>query len=577
MGDWDAKLAAAIAGHRQGRIAEAEAVYRSVLAAEPEHAEARHMMGIVHLQQGRPADAEAEIRHAIRVKPDEAKYFNSLGNALMALGRTDEALEAFDAALRRDPAFPGAAYNRATVLLGLGRLRAAEQAFRTLHGQGARDAALFVNLATCLIKQNRIPEALDCCREGAAAAPGNAILLATRASACELANDLGGAEAAVREALALQPDLPQARLILARVLRRRKRSEEALAVLEPVLAHLKGGDDHVEALYEQGLILDTLGRAEGAFAAFRESNALMAARPAGRATDPDRYRDRLRRLRRWATGERLAALAAEAPAAAGPAPVFFVGFPRSGTTLMEQVLKAHPGVVTTEERSPLPVVMQMAEKLGERWGLGYPECLSSLGAAEKAKLAEVFWAEAERMVGEPLDGRILVDKLPLNIVDLPLATAILPDAKALVALRDPRDACLSCFIQKFVPNDAMANFFDIGRTAETYAEVMGLWLHYRDILPLPWMEYRYEDLVADFDATVRKVLDFTGAGWDDEVARYREKAEARTIATPSYRDVTSAVYSRSVARWRAYAKDLAPVLPQLEPFVAAFGYGITES
>lgn len=233
---------------------------------------------------------------------------------------------------------------------------------------------------------------------------------------------------------------------------------------------------------------------------------------------------------------------------------------------MERVLQAHPGIVTTEEESPLTPLRQQLARLE-----AYPEGLASWTADEIDEAVRRFWSGAEQAVG-PLDGRLLVDKLPLNIVDLGLANLLFPQARVLVALRDPRDVCLSCFMQYFLLNDAMVNFLDLGQTARTYAAVMDLWLHYRAGLSMPYLEYRYEDLVEDFDGVVRRVLDFVGVGWHEEVARYREKSLGQAISTPSYRHVTGAVYTRSVGRWRAYRQELAPVLAELAPFVATFGY-----
>jgi hypothetical protein len=233
---------------------------------------------------------------------------------------------------------------------------------------------------------------------------------------------------------------------------------------------------------------------------------------------------------------------------------------------MERVLQAHPGIVTTEEESPLtPLRRQLS------LGGTYPEGLASLTADEIDQATRLFWSSAEKAVG-PLDGRVLVDKLPLNIVDLGLANIVFPQARVLVALRDPRDVCLSCFMQYFLLNDAMVNFLDLRQTSQTYEAVMALWLHYREVLTLPYSEYRYEDLVEDFDGVVHQVLDFIGVGWHEEVARYREKSLGRAINTPSYRHVTDVLYRRAVGRWRAYRRELAPVLEQLRPFAAAFGY-----
>jgi hypothetical protein len=256
------------------------------------------------------------------------------------------------------------------------------------------------------------------------------------------------------------------------------------------------------------------------------------------------------------------------PANNDPGPVFFVGFPRSGTTLMEQALAAHPRLRTTGEDSPLTAVV---ERIGGPGGFAYPDALDTLTPSDAEALRALFWRTAESRFGR-LDGAVLVDKLPLNIVHVGLVEALFPTARIVVALRDPRDSCLSCFIQKFHLNDAMANFLDIDKVGAAYAAIMGLWLKQRESLVTPWREYRYEDLVLDFPGTVRGVLDFIGVGWDDAVAGYRERSKERVVSTPSYRDVTAPVHGRAVERWRAYADDLAPILPVLQPFVTAFGY-----
>jgi hypothetical protein len=233
---------------------------------------------------------------------------------------------------------------------------------------------------------------------------------------------------------------------------------------------------------------------------------------------------------------------------------------------MERALKAHPEIVTTDERSPLaPILAELSEN-GTT-----PEDLEHLTGGQVKELQDRFWAGAETNLG-PLEERRLVDKMPLNIVNLGLANCLFPGARVLVALRDPRDTCLSCFMQRFQFSDAMVNFFELERTAKTYAAVMELWLQYRDTLSLTWHEYRYEDLVEDFGGTLREVLDFIGLPWHEDVMAYGERAEDQVITTPSYRQVTRALDKSAVGRWRRYQGELSPILPVLQPLVRAFGY-----
>ena len=564
MAELSEDLKSAIAAHKAGRLDEAEAGYRRVLAKHPRAAEAHFMLGLVHLQKNRPAEARGCLEEAIAIDPSDARYHNNLGKALLGLAQPQQALAAFEAALDRLPDFENALIGRAVALIALDRQAEAEEVYNAILARRPGQPETLVGLSGLLIRQNRNTEAAEALKEGLEHYPGEPRLLANLANALEKLNDLDGAETAAQQALAAAPGLTEPRFSLARLDHRRGRLDQARARLDELLAKPLRDEERLDALFELGAVLDRLGEPAAAIAALRRAKKQIGDSPEARGVSGADFLERVRRNRAWFTCERLRA--APRPADSGPAPVFFVGFPRSGTTLMERILQAHPGVATTEEDSPLtPVRRQLA--LERR----YPEGLAEFSAEDLGRAAELFWVRAAQAVG-PLEGRVLVDKLPLNIVDLGLANLVFPEAKVLVALRDPRDVCLSCFMQYFLLNDAMVNFLDLKRTAETYAAVMGLWLEYRDSLTLPHLEYRYEDLVEDFESMVRQVLDFIGVGWHDEVAHYREKSLGQAINTPSYRQVTGAITSRAVGRWRAYRAELAPVLDDLRPFAAAFGY-----
>jgi Sulfotransferase family len=177
----------------------------------------------------------------------------------------------------------------------------------------------------------------------------------------------------------------------------------------------------------------------------------------------------------------------------------------------------------------------------------------------------------ERHLGD-LGGRTPVDKMPLNTIDVGLIHRLFPRARILLALRHPCDVVLSGFMQAMKPNAAMVLFDSLASTARFYAQVMGLWLQYREVLPLSVLTVRYEDLVADLPGETRRILEFLDLPWDDAVLGYAEHARTRAIATPSYHQVVQPIYWRSVGRWRNYADAFENVLPVLQPFVDAFGY-----
>jgi len=563
----DERLAAAKEQHREGRIAEAEAVYLDILKSDPEHADARHMVGIVCLGRGQVSEAERYFREAIGLDDKQAIYYSNLGSALGAQNRTEEALDSFTQALDLNPQHLGALSNTATALLSLGRASEAKPLCLTILAFEPNDVRARLNLAAAYIEERDIHPAIAILREGLGIQPQNMDLLYQLASALELVNQLDEASAVIERAEAVQPGVARVALLSGVVSRRQGNFDVAEQRLQLAIAQGLAEGEIAEAFNQLGLTLDANGRAEEAFTAFERSNQTMRRLVGEEKADGSAYLRRVAANREFFTQEKFTALGEAFGTDDDYQPIFFVGFPRSGTTLMEQVLKAHPKLITTEEHSPLPAVIQ---EIRGSFG-GYPQGLDNLTAYDVTRLRQYFYDLCRNTLGE-LGDRQVVDKLPLNIVHLGLAKLLFPQAKIVVALRDPRDACLSCFMQKFKINDAMANFLDLRTTGLTYEAVMGLWLHYRTCLDASWLEYRYESLVENFDETVTQVLDFIGVGWHEEIADYRQAAKKRVVITPSYRDVTGPINNRALDRWRRYEQELTPILPLLEPFVDVFGY-----
>jgi hypothetical protein len=178
----------------------------------------------------------------------------------------------------------------------------------------------------------------------------------------------------------------------------------------------------------------------------------------------------------------------------------------------------------------------------------------------------------EGALRESIDGRLLIDKNPEMTMLLPLVARAFPEMKILFALRDPRDVVISCFTQQLPLNPVSVHYFSLESTAQKYAKTLHAWLKLRGILVNPWIEVRYEDLVADLERQARKVLEFLNLPWDERVLEYHRRAQQKHVHSPTYEAVTKPVYSSSVGRWRNYAKQLEPYQEILQPFVEAFGY-----
>ena len=246
-------------------------------------------------------------------------------------------------------------------------------------------------------------------------------------------------------------------------------------------------------------------------------------------------------------------------------PVFLVGFPRSGTTLLTQVLDNHPRLQALEEKPAVDALVGAAARLAD-----IASALESEDTLER--LRSVYFAVVERSV-KRAPGTWLVDKYPLNILRLPLIHRVFPDAKVLLALRHPCDVCLSCYMQSFKLNSAMASFLSLEQTARLYALAMRRWQWCAANLAMDVHVVRYESLVNDFEDQVQAMLGFLGLPWDDKVLEHVEGAKRRgRINTPSYHQVAQPIYRHAVYRWRHYAGHLQSILPTLRPFIQDFGY-----
>lgn len=244
-----------------------------------------------------------------------------------------------------------------------------------------------------------------------------------------------------------------------------------------------------------------------------------------------------------------------------PQLAFLGGHPRSGTTLLEQIIGAHPSVAAFDE--PRAFATVAAKLFNES---------PQLSPARLNIIRRRYLEAIQRDWDGSLEGKLVLDKNPSPTLKLRIWLRLFPELRVLIALRDPRDVVVSCYFQNLPLNPFNANFLSLERTVKHYTDIMDIWLAVRQWEGLAGMETRYEDTVADLEKEGRRVTEFLGLEWDEAQARFHEKSSKKRMYSPTYRDASQPVYARSVARWRAYEKHLAPILPVLEPYCRALGY-----
>ena len=375
-------------------------------------------------------------------------------------------------------------------------------------------------------------------------------------------------------ALALQPGILGAEMALARVEVQEGRPADAEARLTPLLERA-GLDEGQRAgvLDVRADALDRLDRPAEAFADYEARNAIPLRQNASvfRLDAPDRPLNIARGLARFLEDTPSEAWrATPGPDTVGDKAVrrhvFLVGFPRSGTTLLEKALAGHPDIVTLEEVNHLALAAKDLRATPEGWSR-----LIRLTRADADPCRRTYWSEVERTLGSDLSGKILVDKLPLHTVALPVIAKLFPDARILFALRDPRDVVLSCFRRRFAVNSAMFEFLTLAGAASYYDAVMTVGRLARARLALDVREVRHETVVADFDAEVGKVLGFIGAEWDAQVRNFADRVGGQA-RTPSYAQLAGGLRSEGLGQWRRYRSQMEPILPALAPWVDRLGY-----
>ncbi|HQR10552.1 MAG TPA: sulfotransferase [Casimicrobiaceae bacterium] len=521
-------------------IPRATTLARDALAAGIEHPVLLNLRAFWFEGQGRDAEAFADLERARVLAPGNPAINNALGLAYARSQRHREAIECFDAVIAAAPDFGPAHFNKAWASEALGDVTV------------ARD---------CYLQANQLM-------------PANPDPLAGLAAIAGRRGDWPQVKSFADRALAIDPAHPLANTVLAAAEAATGAEADAESRLRALLSRADLLPVHrASAEGQLGDLLDAQGRVGEAFAAYEAGNRMLRHVYAPRYEGPgiETTPMSLRWLTEvfesadpadWAAGSSDADFEAAGPAVH----VFMVGFPRSGTTLLEQVLGSHPAVVTSGERDTLNECTR--ELMGTP---GDVRRLAGLHGTALAGHRRTYWRRV-REHGIDVAGRVFIDKQPYYTLKLPLIARLFPAAKIVFSLRDPRDVVLSCFRRRFLMSAPNFEFLTLEGTARLYDATMRLAELYRAKLPLDLLQLRHEDLVSDFEPRVRDTCDFIGLTWQDSMRDFAARARTQAIVTPSSVQVTKGINREGIGHWRRYAPQLAPVLPILQPWVERFGY-----
>jgi tetratricopeptide (TPR) repeat protein len=559
----------AVAAHRQGATETAERLCLDVLELAPDRPGALSVLYEIRKAQGKHQAAEALIRRLVTLDPNNLVATNEL--ALILLGRSNLAEAEVHArnAIRIAPENPQAHNLMGMILTEANRPQIGEYHYRrVLELTGQRDPVLIANLAWNLKNQGRMEEARTLYEESVAAAPKIRQTLLGFARLEEADRKFAAAQAILDRMAADFPEDVGMRLTHAALLGRMRKYDEAVAEIDATVT----GDGRLgpNELLEKGRLLDQLGRYDDAWTAFAEGKRLSR-ELSGQTYLDEAASQLITRLRNFFTAGRLKLLPRATVRSDVPQPIFILGFPRSGTTLVEQTLSGHPRIAAGDE---LPLINEITAIMPRMLAspLGYPEALAELWMGDQREGLDNlrdYYLQKVCQMGVLRDGATrFTDKMPLNETHLGLIGLLFPEAPLVHALRHPLDIMVSAFSNAFTHGFFCS--YDLVSAATHYVRVMDLVESYRAEMALRYLPIRYEDMVSDQEASVRSLLSFIGEEFDRSCLTFHENR--RYARTASYAQVTEPLYDRSVGRWKHYRAHLEPVIPILAPVIERLGY-----
>ncbi len=556
---------------RSGAIDEAERLLLDVLELAPGRGRALALLYEIRKAQGKADAALALIRRLVALEPNHFWATNELTVLLLARGNIAEAERHARNAVRIAPENAQSHYLLGMVLTEANRPAVAEfHYYRALKLSGTRDSSVLANLALCLKNQGKMPEARALYEESLAAAPDTLHTLMGLARLEEADRHLDAALALLDRAEALSADNPNILLLRAVVLGRQGETAAALASLEH-LAAAKPTFAPAELL-EKGRLLDRMGRYDEAFAAFDAGKERLRT-ITGQTYLAANATAQAGRLRQFFVGKRLAQLPRAHARTDVAQPLFVLGFPRSGTTLLEQTLSAHTRIAAGDE---LPFINEIADLMPRllESPLGYPEALAELWMSDHRddldNLRDHYLRRVAQIGIVPANAAWFTDKMPLNEMHLGLIGLLFPESPLLHVVRHPLDVVLSVYSNLLTHGFYCA--YSLESIARHYVLIADLVEHYTREMNLRLLRVRYEDMVDDQEKCIRQVLEFVGEEFDPRCLDFHENR--RYARTASYAQVTEPLYDRSRFRYRNYLAHLAPVVPILNSTIERLGYSV---
>lgn len=564
--------------------------------------EAQQQALVTLYQQRKFNDLVSQINQLLKQFPNSIFLLNTLGSVNTRLGQLDTAIMNFERIIEINPNYTDAYLNLGIVLKNQGNLDAAIATYKQALDINPDIAEIRCKLGDIFAEQGNLNAAIDSYKQAITIKPDYVEAYYNLGNSLWKNGDIETAIDIHKKAIKISPEIVVTYFSLAQILETSNRINELSSLLEDARTQfdkLPAKLKYYEALvlwregkYEDGLYIldslilselpaymlpaffklkgecnDKLKKFDDAFECFNQMNNIIKSSKRYQTFKPDEYLNIYTSQYKQLQTSSYEKNEKSENSGQINTPVFLVGFPRSGTTLLDTILRSHSRICIVEEK-PMLVSAKRSINLDNNL-----EKIENINDQEVAVAIRAYSDELEKHIAGSRNDRFIIDKLPLNILEMPLIHSLFPKSKIILAVRHPFDSILSCWIQNFGLNHAMANMVDLGRIVDLYCLAMNTLKACACRYNLAVHLIKYEGIVHDLKTETTMLLNFLGLEWEDHLENYRETAiERGRINTPSYTQVIRPLYKDSVYRWESYRAYFDKYFQKIQPWANEFGY-----
>jgi Tfp pilus assembly protein PilF len=559
----------ALQKHKEGDLESAEKLYNEILKNNSYHFDSNYLLGTLYLQNKKFEKAKIQFDKSIKINPNHAALCNNFGAALIELKDYKKAIYYFKLSIQIKPNYVQAHNNLGSIFKELEQYEKAIKCFQKCIQIEPTFVTAYYNLGLTFKELGNFKKAIDFFKKINDLQPKNIKAYQNLMESYEITNNEKMLKETILNAKKIITASPIIKLYEAIILYNNNKFNEAKNYLSSISFNEVDKKNEATRLITLAKCYDRMDESKNAFIYFNKANSLFSKVKKINFFDKQRYLKSIDVRKKYFTRSNIKKWKTLKYPKINQEPIFLIGFPRSGTTLLDTILRSHPQVEVIEEKPMVKKIVESLEGLPE----GGLQSLETLNINDLKKIRKIYFDFLETQIKSKSNKKIYIDKLPLNIVHVAEIIKIFPNAKFILSLRHPHDCVLSCFMQNFTLNDAMANFLNLTDSANLYNVVMNLWIQYVSIFKINYHEVKYESLVENFNPTINSILSFLGLSWDQSVLKYADVAKKRkNIATPSYNQVTKPIYSHAHGRWKRYEKEIENIYPILKPWVKKFDY-----